>query len=314
MLRTTAGANFQWLSSFNYSPRRPAGVVSSLIVLGALVSAGLPVGAAPRQDMPAARDVEESAPCCGPIFGQRRPAPVPMARGEIAQASHGGANDVRISVAVAPGVSSRLGLEQYIDARAAYKFAMIKGLPVGFSMSAGFPTKNTWVVSFNDIPSLQVTAPADFKGPVTLEIVFMKVNEEQPDFYYVDIMNRATATAPSSENRIPTSAWNRPEPELAPVAPRMPQISSSEEDVVLKRAMEFLRKADVSAARLIYENLANKGSARAAFAMGQTYDPDFLKGIGVQRLAHLETAKKWYNKAKDLGSHEAEIMLSTLDR
>jgi hypothetical protein len=292
------------------------GVVSRLAIMGLMICAGgLTAVAALRENPAPAQGQQPDRTCCGHLLSRAVMPPSAHNLPRVAQAGQG--NEPRISVAVVPGVSSRLGLEQYIDGRTAYKFVMIKGLPPGFSMSAGFPTRNTWVVSFNDVQNLQLTAPGDFKGSVTLEVAFMKMNEDQPDFYYVDVLTRSTdraAVRPQQENQVPTSAWNRPEQEPAP-APRrsLTQAPPAEEEALLTRAMELLRKADVAAARLLYETLAVKGSARAAFAMGQTYDPDFLKGIGVQRLANVETARRWYKKAMELGSREAEIMLSTLN-
>ena len=315
MLRTTASASPQWLSLLLHRVVfvRPGSLVFRGMIMGLMVCVGGLTAVASLRENPSPPPGAQGRTCCGPLLNR---VVMPAARGlpKVAQAGQG--NEPRISVTVVPGVTSRLGLEQYINGRTAYKFMMIKGLPSGFSMSAGFPTRNTWVVSFNDIQNLQITAPSDFKGSVKLEVVFIKMNDDQPDFYYVDVLARPTEQAVHAlqDNQLPTSAWHQSDQEPSPVPRRsLTQSPPPEEEALLTRAMELLRKADVAAARLLYETLAMKGSARAAFAMGQTYDPVFLKGIGVQRLANVETAKKWYKKAIELGSHEAEIMLSTLN-
>jgi hypothetical protein len=287
--------------------------VSRLVIVGLMVSAGGLTAVAALREAPSKAPDKQLRTCCGPLLNR---AVVPAAPGRPRIAQIGNGTESRITVAVAPGTPSRLGLEQYIDRGTTYKFLMIKGLPEGFSVSAGFATRNTWVVSFNDIQNLEITAPNDFNGAVTLEIALMKTNDGQPDFYYVDVMTRSADRAIAQaqpDNQLPTSAWNRPEQDPAPVPRPSFTAPPPEEEAILTRASAFLRKADVAAARLLYETLALKGSARAAFALGQTYGPDFLKGLGVQRLSNIDTAKKWYRKAMELGSREAEILLSTLN-
>ena len=47
----------------------------------------------------------------------------------------------------------------------------------------------------------------------------------------------------------------------------------------------MLALGDISAARLLYERAAALGSAKAATALGKTYDPAFLASIQVSGLA-----------------------------
>jgi TPR repeat protein len=90
-------------------------------------------------------------------------------------------------------------------------------------------------------------------------------------------------------------------------------ISRDDESAGMQRAEQFLKNADIAGARLMFENLALRGSARAAFAMGQTYDPEFLKTMAVNGLRpDVEQAKSWYRKALELGSPEASGRLSAL--
>jgi TPR repeat protein len=82
----------------------------------------------------------------------------------------------------------------------------------------------------------------------------------------------------------------------------------------MERAEQFLANADIAGARLLYETLAMKGSARAAFAMGQTYDGRFLRNIQLQGLRpDPAEARKWYGLAIELGSTDAESWLAALN-
>lgn len=75
----------------------------------------------------------------------------------------------------------------------------------------------------------------------------------------------------------------------------------------------MLALGDISAARLLYERAASLGSARAATALGKTYDPAFLATIQVSGLApNRAAAAAWYQKAAGLGDAEAEGRLARL--
>jgi TPR repeat protein len=75
----------------------------------------------------------------------------------------------------------------------------------------------------------------------------------------------------------------------------------------------MLALQDISAARLFYERAANAGSARAAMALGETYNATFLARLGaVGTKPNPAMAEQWYRKAAALGSRNAEDRLRTL--
>jgi TPR repeat protein len=58
-----------------------------------------------------------------------------------------------------------------------------------------------------------------------------------------------------------------------------------------------------------------QGSARGAFALGQTYDPDFLKRMNVVGMQpDFKTAKKWYEKAAQMGNTAAVRRLNSMEK
>ena len=70
---------------------------------------------------------------------------------------------------------------------------------------------------------------------------------------------------------------------------------------------------DISAARKYYEYAANAGNARAALALGETYDPAFLSRLGTLGLKPNPTiAADWYRKAAALGDRVASGRLQAL--
>lgn len=81
----------------------------------------------------------------------------------------------------------------------------------------------------------------------------------------------------------------------------------------LERARALVMSNDIAAARLIFTRLANNGVAEAAFELGRTYDPDFLKTIPVAGLEpDREVAWQWYKRAAALGNADAKSRLAKL--
>ena len=81
----------------------------------------------------------------------------------------------------------------------------------------------------------------------------------------------------------------------------------------LARARALMKANDIAAARLIFTRLATNGVAEAAFELGQTYDPDFLRTMHIAGLEpDLEVARRWYMKAAALGNADAQSRLATL--
>lgn len=70
----------------------------------------------------------------------------------------------------------------------------------------------------------------------------------------------------------------------------------------------------IAIARLHYGRAVEFGSASAAMALAATYDPNELKSAGVIGVvAEPETARKWYQKAHELGAPDAERRIARLD-
>lgn len=75
----------------------------------------------------------------------------------------------------------------------------------------------------------------------------------------------------------------------------------------------LLDTGDLAGARLILERAAEGGSAEAALRLAETFDPVWLPGSGLQPTAgDPGAARRWYEKAKDLGSTVAAERLHGL--
>lgn len=242
------------------------------------------------------------------------PKPGDRALRQMAQANAAFVVDREIEVDSTAPIPLSIILSESLG-RARHEFIIIQGMPDDFKVSAGFRTKNNWFVPTMDLHSLHIIPLAHFTGTFSLRILLVqegKQTEEQS----VTVAIRQSAAYGGGVGTTAALGGDADAPGAAPqvAAPPAKRVSDAEESTSLQRAAEFVAHADIAAARLFYETLAMRGSASAAFAMGQTFDPEFLVG---RRLAGLkpdvDLARRWYKKAILLGSQDAKVRLANLD-
>jgi hypothetical protein len=156
---------------------------------------------------------------------------------------------------------------------------------------------------------------------------------------------QAEANSPVAENDIAstvgkptTSLPSIPDPEVAPtgatpkptsesaLAPAMSnqmtgpgsqsrggrQLDDNEIAMLVRRGKDFLKDGDLASARLLLQRAATAGNAEAAFILGTTFDPLFMRRMGVIGAApDIARAREWYKRAAELGSTEASQQLAT---
>jgi TPR repeat protein len=86
-----------------------------------------------------------------------------------------------------------------------------------------------------------------------------------------------------------------------------------DEQRLLARANSLLRQADINGARLLLEHLSERGSARAAFMLAETYDARVLRSwraLGIS--GDLTKARELYERAQAGGIDDAKERLETL--
>jgi hypothetical protein len=71
---------------------------------------------------------------------------------------------------------------------------------------------------------------------------------------------------------------------------------------------------DIASARLFYERAVETGNTQAAIRLGETFDPLFLSRSGLRGVSgDPRQALKWYTRARELGSREADILISGVE-
>ena len=125
---------------------------------------------------------------------------------------------------------------------------------------------------------------------------------------------RPTPKAEPAPSPMPQPAPPLPAARAEP--PKVPPLSAeaaARARALLVRGEALLRDGDIVSARLFFERAADAGLADGALALGGTYAPHELAGLGVHGLKpEPATARRWYDKARDLGSAAASGRLARL--
>ena len=102
----------------------------------------------------------------------------------------------------------------------------------------------------------------------------------------------------------------------APARPRQDGANTAEREQALhlySKGLELVERGDVDAARRFFEGAADMGLSPGAMALATTYDRNELtkpKVVGLQ--ANAAAARKWYDRAAELGAAEAGDRLRKL--
>ena len=115
---------------------------------------------------------------------------------------------------------------------------------------------------------------------------------------------RAAETAPD----------HAPKPQLSQSVGSVLMPDADEIAALVKRGKDFVTNGDLVSARLLLQRAAEAGSAEAALALGETFDPlvfQRLHVIGIEPDA--ASAQKWYQRAAELGSAAASQRLAKPD-
>ena len=211
-------------------------------------------------------------------------------------------------------------------------FILIRGLP-----SSSFITKGSrvgtdgWRVPFPELAYAMLSPPPNFAGTMTLSVdlknddeavadsdvqrfTWSSAEKEHKNMRVASVEHGETVR--STENvrtvQLPTAAGSVDEPEGRRAEPAR-LIPPSSIARLLSRAVLSLEIGDIIAARLLLQRAAEAGEVKAAMSLASTYDPAMLRRlrtVGAQ--PDVGEARRWYEKAAELGSMEAMQRLKEL--
>jgi hypothetical protein len=226
-----------------------------------------------------------------------------------AQQGHPISLDVAPVTHAAPASRLRLPIEvNPREALAKNSFIRIRGLPATAALSEGYAVApGAWAVPLNALASLTLILPVGIEG--TSEVVIALVNVEGSILAEATTMLAiARPAAPPAPVAAPRNSTTR--------ALSAPQLAPADRDRALKlhaRGEEQLGRGNIYAARQFFERATEAGLAESAVALAATYDPAELARLKVLGLkADPGEARKWYEKARELGAREAEARLRRL--
>jgi hypothetical protein len=206
----------------------------------------------------------------------------------------------------------------------------LRGLVHGTRLSAGLALdEDGWELALRDFDGTYVYAPADFVGVMNATIALLSPAKKVIDSRPMRLEWMAKAESPQlpskqeidlgTANAIPKVPMDAGPPSLI----AKPQIDSGtvntaavrpldqqEAAALMERGRDLLKNGDVALAQLAFRCLAEAGNADAALALATTYDPHYLaerKLIGI--VGDEAKAGVWYQRAKELGSVEADRIL-----
>jgi DnaJ domain len=197
----------------------------------------------------------------------------------------------------------------------------ISGLPAGMTISGGRPQgRGRWRVLATHIDDAMIHLPPGFSGAIDLAVELRLFDDTVVDRGSLHL--EWLQTAPIASAGATAVSKSSDDKALATAAPAdqnaMPHATDSQQDhepidLLIGRSGKLLSEGRVEAARHLLLPAAEAHDARAALALGATYDPTMLATLQVHGVASdVSMAVDWYKKAQDFGSPEARQRLKSL--
>jgi hypothetical protein len=236
------------------------------------------------------------------------------------------------SLEVAPSVPT----EFYVrvggppDALPPRSYIRIENLPEPVTLSEGQKSvTGAWMVPLSALETLRLTAPEEI-GQGSEFVVGLVAGDGSvlAERTVALEVTRADVATPTGKNEddalVPTSAMATSaisaataptaEKSLAPVRPPPTREGREQAERLLIRGDHHITDGNIAIARQFFIRAAELGLPIAAWRMAETYDPLVLAHANVRGLAPDPVeARKWYERALDLGMPEANARLQRLD-
>jgi hypothetical protein len=195
----------------------------------------------------------------------------------------------------------------------------ITGLPNGTAISRGRPLPGGgWRIRATDVGNAVIYLPHGFSGVIDLAVNLRLLDDTVVDRGSLHL--EWLQTHPSESAGAAAVSENSDDKELAtaPTDQSTQHTADSQRDhepieLLVGRSEKLITEGDVEAARILLQPAAEASDARAALALGSTYDPIMLAILQAHGVApDVSLALDWYKKAQELGSREAQQRLQVL--
>ena len=242
-------------------------------------------------------------------------------------------------ITVTAAKPTRLGLTiAAADKLPANTYLRIAKLPPGATLTDGYRVSaSTWAIPLDRLSRVSLRLTGALRGTHAIELLLTSLDGQTLDKKMVNLTAQPQPTAPpklTSEAQKQESKTRQDGTELMQataklaVGSKQPNAAQHAKPLLRKaltpeqrqrairfveRGNTFLNEGNINTARLFFRRAANMGWADAAMALAATYDPDELANLGIVGApANIAEARRWYERAKELGAPGAEASLETL--
>jgi hypothetical protein len=187
-----------------------------------------------------------------------------------------------------------------------HSFLRIRGLPPAVALSGGHAiAPGAWAVPLIALPNLTIILPVGQQGPTGVALSLVSIEGD------VLAVAKTTLVVTQPAARVDNSATAGTARVVV-----VPKLTPEQREQALglhAKGLEQLEHGSVYAARKFFELAAEMGLPQSAVAAAGTYDPAELAKLRVIGLQpDVEAARKWYERARDLGAEEAADRLRRL--
>jgi len=191
------------------------------------------------------------------------------------------------------------------------RYLLIRGLPNEATLSAGQRNPSgAWLVKDKDMAGLALTMGGTAGGDYPVEIYALGATStpQARQRFLLRVEEGPTPTT-SFETSAPDSLFDMALANARPAgSPASPAASAQMAD-----AMRLLGDGDIAGARLLFEQLADRGESEAAYELARTFDPEALTALGAKNVqADRKLAVTWYERASETGNAKAAERLKIL--
>jgi hypothetical protein len=195
---------------------------------------------------------------------------------------------------------------------------LLDGLAHGTTLSAGSSmSPSSWRLPYYKLRGLYLYAPKDFVGVMNTAVDLIGPDKRLLDSRTMQLKWVAREREPASPPAFATASAEATVGDHIGAAklatPGIEPIDPGEAEILMQKGRDSLSSGDISGARVAFRRLADAGIADAALALANTYDPDYLAAhnfLGVR--GDQATARALYQRAKELGSAEADRILARM--
>jgi hypothetical protein len=185
-------------------------------------------------------------------------------------------------------------------------FIRLRGLPPSVSLTEGYSIgPGSWAVPLFALPSLQIVVPSTAVGPAAITVTLVSADGA------VLAETRTSIVGVTSAPGVTAAPERRPGNPVQLLPPEEREQGRK----LVAQGERYLSMGNFPVARQFFERAADIGYAPGALQLAATFDPIELARLGARGVVpNAAEARKWYERARELGAAEATDRLARLTR